>query len=326
MKKFVAGMLGGIFGMVLAGASGYWYLHYQSTAKPVDVYPATLNTKPSVELADLILDIMGQEKEGWWWNWQADSNIVWEDGISYGSEISSRAGSVRVNVLGKTLTVLKDHEKELGWSIALKSIDMPAKFGPDTIELAPDGCFGTGYEGCAFDPLASLDKKGISHNTACKVFTGGGGSLNTYTLHFPHKADVVMTVAYNAGSGGDNNELQFQKGGFAEAAKICGKNIEYSLSYMDKNASLEQPSESTEKYSDLSEDVLKKLQVGEGFEGKSCLVYLIADGTGNVIDTFSDEKYGYEPLCSKAIEGLNDIKYPAPKDGKPISWCAGISR
>lgn len=326
MKRLVSGITGGVIG-ALVTAGGLWSLQHSEWGpfKDADVYPSTLNAKPSTELGDLVLDIMGPEKEGWWWNWKSNSSIVWQDGISYGDEESSRAGVVRINVLGNISKVLKEREEELGWSIALRSTDMPAKFGPDTIDMSPADCFGTSYDGCTFDPLPSLDKKHIRHSLVCQIRSAGQGK-EVYALQSPSKGSVLMTLEHNSGSGGANDFLSFKSGGIDEAQKACEPDLADQLSYTDEgrvtSASKASPNG---EYNAIAQKVLAEIVTGKDDIGKSCS-FTIAIADHGYVFYSAAQPNGYSPLCDKAMKAVVDVEFPQSKVSGTTIMNLSISR
>lgn len=310
MKRLIVGITGGVIG-ALVTVGGLWSLqHFEwGPFENTDVYPTTLNDKHSSELGELVLDIMTPEKEGWWWNWKSNSNIIWQDGISSSGIESSREGMVRVNVLGNFLKVLKEREVEIGWSIALRSTDMPAKFGPDTIDLSPATRFGTGYDECDFDPLPSLDKMHISHSLVCQ-FNNIGGGKEVYLLQHPSKGSVLMTLERNVGSGGENDFLSFKQGGVDEAHDVCNPDLTERLSYEGPALTASEASPSGE-YDAVAAKAIASVAAEKNDIGKSCS-FTVALSHGSIFYS-SIEPGGYAPLCDKAMRVVINTDFPQSK-------------
>lgn len=328
MGKFLAGFLGCFFGVSasIGGVAWYLYADHKEIPKKADVYPSALNSQPSLEIGEFILEVMGSKKSIWDWNWKSNSNIVWQDGISYGESVSYRSGSVRINVLGNVSTVLKEREKELGWDISLMTGDMPAKFGPEIISLEPSDCFGTGYGGCTFDPLPSLDKQKITHNLVCSFSTGMGGRKSTYALHSTSKNDVAMTVGYNVGSGGENNFLSFWQGDLAKAIKVCDADAKEYMPSTVNDIAFEDQASTNKEYTRTVQEALKETRNTGLDKGKSCEFYLVVNEYGTSVSGFAGGEGADESLCSDSLNVLLKTSFPKSTVDKPVFVHTKISR
>ena len=75
------------------------------------IFPSSLSGKPSVELGEFIRSSMLEKGERLGWDWRANSDIDWQDGITQvnSTGYSHRDGVARINVMG----VRSDKEKDL---------------------------------------------------------------------------------------------------------------------------------------------------------------------------------------------------------------------
>ena len=308
MNRLISGIAGGVIG-ALGAVVGLWSLqHFEGGFfKDADVYPSSLNAQPSSELGDLVLDIMELEKERWWWNWKSNANIIWQDGISYDSDSPTRAGVVRVNVLGSISKVLKEKEVELGWSIVLKSTDMSAKFGPDTLELSPADCAGVEYDGCVFDPLPSLDRAHIRHRLACHI-EGVGQSKEVYVLESPAKDSMLMTLEHNFGSWGEGAFLSFAPGTADTAPNVCEADLAYRLD--EEHIATVSQSSPDRTYDAVAAEAIAKVVTEKG-AGKSCSLTVAITEYGQVF-YLAAEPSGDAPLCDSAMNVLMNTYFPEP--------------
>ncbi len=81
------------------------------------------------------------------------------------------ARCVRINVLGAIATLLMDSEKEYVVLETDKVDTQPTV--PTRVIIQPDEYFGEKDTGCDFDPLPSLERKGISHDLVCSLSPAG---------------------------------------------------------------------------------------------------------------------------------------------------------
>lgn len=184
---------------------------------PADIYPQSLRGMQSYELGAVVLSLMpqpGQQQIDW--DWKADSPIQWQSGYTQnpGAVRSYRNGVLRINVMGRISTVLRQRTDELGWTITLYT-DAPPKFGPDSISISPGlpdsgECFGTLYDGCNFDPLPSLEQAGIHAKLICQFDESGRSDPNndnftrTYRVSAAGKAPLLLQWQKSSGSGGSS--------------------------------------------------------------------------------------------------------------------------
>lgn len=180
----------------------------------LEPYPASLRRLPQLELGTAVLQFMppaGSELIDWSFN--ADGPVAWET-EGYASDIngdrSTRKGLLRVHVLGTFATVLRQVKNELAWNVQYTTTDN-AKWGPQSIELSPGvdnegGCFGTLYDGCAFDPGPSLTEVGIAYSVVCQSSSEGNGT-SVLTLSYPGRAPMLLTWSTSTGSGGESSFL-----------------------------------------------------------------------------------------------------------------------
>lgn len=181
----------------------------------VAVVPNSLSESPSLELGDLVLLLMPKSGERIDWDYRTDSAITWqtagvtqETGDNNGA---SRAGAVRVNVMGRIATVLKQRKIELAWGVAYWT-SRPAKFGPSEIKIEPgteEPCFGTGFDGCEFEPLHSLAHAGIDALEACDI-QQASDKTRVYLLTSPQRRPVTLIWYTSGGSGGASSWLSLE--------------------------------------------------------------------------------------------------------------------
>lgn len=172
------------------------------------IFPSSLSGKKSVELGEFIRASMLEKGENLGWDWRANSDIDWQDGITQvnSTGYSHRDGVARINVMGVRSSVLKNRKDELGWNVSLQTMK-PAKFGPEAIELSPLDCFGTLYDGCSFDPASSLKAAGIDTKKICSVHLNGSNFSDTYLISYSGKEDMLMTWGNSGGSGGEASSV-----------------------------------------------------------------------------------------------------------------------
>lgn len=183
-----------------------------TNAQEGDIYPASLRGSSSIELGQLVLLLMPENKFSHiGWDHQADSPIIWKtrgfDTTNWadGTEHSIRNGIVRVNVLGRPSTVLRERVAELGWTVEYITSQNP-KFGPEEIEISPgvpgESCFGTNYSGCDFDaPTKSLLAAGVQIREICRS-AEITGERRAFFLSHPQRQPTIMMWMRDGGSGG----------------------------------------------------------------------------------------------------------------------------
>lgn len=182
------------------------------------VYPISAKKLKPMELGEAILLFMPDESlKNIYWDYRAnDKNILWNtDGFKqeklWNGEIQSfREGFIRIHVLGKKSSVLKKNKHELVWTVRYTTQINP-KLGIKAISIAPgltdEQCFGSLYEGCAFDIEDSLIKTGISVKKVCKE-RGAGFQILGYEISYPKRKRMFVRWNYNEGSGGSNANIE----------------------------------------------------------------------------------------------------------------------
>lgn len=326
MKRLVSGITGGVIG-ALVTVGGLWSLqHFQKESfKAADVYPSTLNAMPSIELGDLILDIMKPKASNkWQWNWQANSNILWQNEVGIDNEGPLRSGMVRINVMGSVAKVLKDRHKELGWSIRLREFDnMPVEYGPDAIELSPANCSGIEYDDCLFDPLPSLDRKGIRHRLACYTSISRMGEKSIHVLQSPSRSNVLMVEDFIGGSSEFSTKLSFLMGDEYSAEAACKANLDdeinQSINKSIVTVSQASPSGEYEIVAAQALDAIKK-----DAKGQSCTLKVAITNSGEVFHISITGNYS--PLCDKAVDALRGLQFPESKVSGTTIMPLSISR
>lgn len=186
------------------------------------IFPSSLSGKKSVELGDFIRASMLEKGESLGWDWRANSDIDWQDGITQvnSTGYSHRDGVARINVMGVRSSVLKNRKDELGWRVSLRTMQ-PIKFGPESIELSPLDCFGTLYDGCSFDPAESLKTAGIETKKVCSVHLNGSNFSDTYLIRYSGKEDMLLTWTNSGGSGGESSGVTLRKDSKDAKAEAC---------------------------------------------------------------------------------------------------------
>lgn len=178
-------------------------------------YPASVTSLPRLELGQAILMFMPKlEQPSLGWDFNADGPIAWiTDGYQDDEHrnIVTREGLLRVNVLGSPTTVLHKIKHELVWHVRYSS-SAPAKFGVESINLQAGetddgGCFGTLYNGCSFDPRASMKAAQIQYSEVCK-HKSGGDSVSIFRLVYPGRVPMLLKWSTSGGSGGESSWLE----------------------------------------------------------------------------------------------------------------------
>lgn len=188
------------------------------------IFPSSLSGKKSVELGEFIRASMLEKDENLGWDWRANSDIDWQDGITQvnSTGYSHRDGVARINVMGIRSSVLKNRKDEFGWRVSLRTMQ-PIKFGPESIELSPLDCFGTLYDGCSFDPAESLKTAGIETKKVCSVHLNGSNFSDTYLIRYSGKEDMLLTWTNSGGSGGESSGVTLRKNSKDAKAEACEK-------------------------------------------------------------------------------------------------------
>jgi hypothetical protein len=177
------------------------------------------------ELGQAVLLLMpDRQQEVIDWDFRSESDIVWIDNgyvmerLANDNEIAIRRGLVRINVKGKTSTVLRQRKQELSWTVQFETTE-PPKFGVAEVWLYPgtpkETCFGSLYEGCSFEVIPSLKIAGISWKEICK-YNRGQEQLRGYILRHPQRADTQALVMNSGGSGGDSTSVMLRLKGSAK--------------------------------------------------------------------------------------------------------------
>lgn len=175
------------------------------------VFPTTVKNLKMYELGNAILLFMPDKNQNKVdWSYRANSPIYWIDD-NYSAVTKNdgaiqylRSGLMRINVKGNVSTFLKKQQHELAWTVTYKSVGLP-KFGVESIELNPGTpesvCFGTDFDGCSFDPQASLNSSKISFTKLCEKKEYDDFEI-AYQLSHPNKKKVFGVWSHGGGSGG----------------------------------------------------------------------------------------------------------------------------
>ncbi|WP_414501307.1 hypothetical protein [Zymobacter sp. IVIA_12111.31 C1] len=324
MNKFWPCFLGCFLGVASSTLGIGWLLQKpeHAPASTANVHPATLSSRPSVELADFILGVMGEQGSRWAWNWQATSAIYWQNGVELLQNPTAmrRSGHVRINVLGAIATLLMDSEKELGWYVALETdeVDTPPIM-PTRIVIQPDECFGEKNTGCDFDPLPSLDRKGISHDLVCSLSPAGAGGYRLYLLHYPGKNDVLMTAEYGDDLGKRAGVLSFDQEG------AHGMPCEISEEGLVEQGTAREDVSPSKRYTAIVQQALESVATPEEAKGHSCQVSFIIEDD-ELEYAYADTVSGFLPLCGKGIEALEAADFSGLNVDTPVFLQATITR
>lgn len=184
----------------------------------------------SQELGTLLLALMPRRGEGWHWDRLANGPVHWLDkpvlrqrGEHGEAGLNSRTGIVRVNVLGQPVTVLRQRQDEVWWTLRyLSRTDL--KWGVESITLAPglpwgEDCWGLFYEGCHFYVASSLRRAGVRAEVICKDGPLGAPVTLMRLSHYG-RASVLLKLKANLGSGGADASLELHSG---EAEVDCSE-------------------------------------------------------------------------------------------------------
>lgn len=194
-----------------------------------DVYPPSVKNLPSIELGQVILLLVSAKKSKDFvgWNHLSEGPVIWlDDGYTHpesGPEKDTwvRRGLMRINVLGKTATVLKKRNLELAWQVTYRNWGNPS-LGVSSITLEPgtpsEVCFFSNTGGCAFDPIPSLKSSGFKVKEICKTMSGN--LVTDYELTHPKRKRTYISVTYNYGSGGENTSITLWTHNEKEAACV----------------------------------------------------------------------------------------------------------
>ena len=192
-----------------------------------DAYPPSVKKLPSIELGQAILLLTPTKKSKDFvdWNHLSEGPVIWlDDGYTHpesGPEKGTwiRRGLMRINVLGKTATVLKKRNLELAWQVTYHNWGNPS-LGVSSMTLEPgtpeETCFFSNTSGCTFDPLPSLKSSGFKVKEMCKAMSGN--LVTGYELTHPKRNMTYIRVAYNYGSGGENSSITLWPHNGKEAA------------------------------------------------------------------------------------------------------------
>lgn len=187
-------------------------LLFNFSANAQSVYPEIAQKLPSLEVGKAVLILMPQQGTKYRdWAFLGNSReILWiNDGYvtetwKSGETPTFRRGLMRIRVNNIKSTVLKKNLHELAWTVQYTAFGNP-KHGFERITLSagpPDqGCFGTLYEGCDFDPITSIKSAGISAIKICSN-ESAGGKIVGYKFSNPEKIPVLARIEYSYGSGG----------------------------------------------------------------------------------------------------------------------------
>jgi hypothetical protein len=185
--------------------------------RPTDtlpVFPPTAKNLPRVELADLVALVLpskGFENLGWDYL-ASESAIAWQtQGVETANDTSYRRGIVRVNVGGKTATVLHQVREELAWTLTLAT-NGNEKFGPKSISIQigafPDDlCFGTLFDGCTFDAQQAIAS--VKSKLVCR-FPVVGDEYQVYSISTANKDASLLVYHVGRGSGGVESDLEIR--------------------------------------------------------------------------------------------------------------------
>ena len=150
------------------------------------------------------------------WDHLVDGPVVWtSDGVESEKEPSSRKGLVRLTIGGKKPRVLKQKYEELAWTLELRTTEL-IKWGPKSMRLDVD-CFGALTRDCSFAMDDILRNPALSARRLCS--TKASTIFEVYRLGVEGKKPALLVYAWDGGSGGGSNWLEFHA--TSEESRLC---------------------------------------------------------------------------------------------------------
>ena len=328
MKVFWPSFWGCCIGTLVGGGlllGGITYVEKSKHLSSPHVYPEILEGKRNFELGEIVSRIMpdNNDKEGWDWDWQSDSSseIVWQAGFA---DEGTRIGWLRVNILGKLTTVLRESTREAGWNIILKDGVKSALWGPQSMTLSPADCGGAAYTGCDFDPFPSLDAQDIHHEWQCSSFDGVT-AYHTYVLHHVGKENVVMTFQHRGDIADASDTLVFEEGGEEIADKSCIRRNWQLFGESDASDSNEEEVSSSLPYTKLIKEALSHEDFGKEAKGKKCEFYIVVNKEGIITEAEHNGDNDYNLLCEATLDKIKDINFPSISLNKNVIIPVNVS-
>lgn len=276
-----------------------------ATVAQEDVSPPSLSGKKSTELGDFVLSAMPATGKKLSWDWQSNSDIQWQDGVSE----SFRSGFARINVMGVRSTVLEKKRNELGWEVTLWT-SMPAKFGPEYISIEPSKCGGYLNENCTFNPIHSLIKSGIEFHEICSTMAGGPNSNNVYVINAAGKENMLMTWTNSAGSDASSSWLELRIYSPDTASSYCDEIVRRNFTPTGPDG--RSKNELTHDTQAIATSLSSALAGISGDSGARCNIKISADGYGGIPALDASQKGNDLIFCETVINKLNGIKLPLP--------------
>lgn len=281
-----------------------------------NVSPSFLNGQPYTEFADVVTAIMGQEGSQWTYNWQPNLALVWLPAVTPPGDIARkiRMGYLRLDIAGKTTSLRQNHQ-ELGWQLALMT-ESTSDNTPEWIQLQAEGCYKQGKTYCLFDPLPSLDRKGIRHHQVCAAAPDYDGGTRSYMLQFDHHEDVLMTISGDIVNEGVSHILTFSR---RRADMPCGPQIEEGSQFEpDDDVYTESSPWATAPYQRAAKRIFQQITPQRSSYTQRCQIDLFVNHDGTFATAQSQFDANNVALCGRAIDALQAAHYPRNVSGKRV--------
>ena len=202
------------------------WIFVAAAAASAGAQPTDLNAHPTVELSDLVVDLLpadGFKSMGWDYLVN-DPLISWKtDGTAQKGSWTAREGLVRVTVGGKASQILRQKWENLPWTVTLATSDLE-KFGPRRIEIKPGGnetdniCFGDRFRDCMFTEAQALSAKGLKATRVCHLDMVNATEYG-YSVSAPGKKPSLLVYELNEGSGGESSSIEIRP--LSDKADAC---------------------------------------------------------------------------------------------------------
>jgi hypothetical protein len=205
---------------------------------PAPPAPSDLRRSPVFTLGQAVLMFMPQQKERRlpWDHLAQDQDrpaVLWlDDPTAQGTSVfdenprirTMRRGVMRIWVDGKPVTRLGTRLQELWWGVQMESID-DARWGVEVVRFwpgypTPGSCWGWPYQGCHFNPMASLQSAGIKVTLLCRSIEEVPWST-AYLLKYPGRADTILIERFEGGSSGGSTVLALDLSLRGKVPSIC---------------------------------------------------------------------------------------------------------
>ncbi|WP_414501640.1 hypothetical protein [Zymobacter sp. IVIA_5232.4 C2] len=289
------------------------------------VVPASLNGQPHTEFAEVVTAIIEEDSSPWSRDWQPHLPLIWQTPVtpSHAQSREIRMGYLRMDIAGKTATLRHDVHQELGWQLALMT-DNPTADVPGWIRLRADGCYGDADTNCTFDPLPSLDRKGIRHHLLCAAAPDYDGGTLSYLLQSDHHADVLMTISNDIVNNGVSHTLTFSR---RRMDMPCGPSAEEGSELsLDDGDDTESSDRATKPYAAVAKRAFQNITPQRTPAAHRCQIDLYVDRDGSFATALAQREDDNAELCGRGIEALRAARYPTNPSGKIIHLKTMITR